>query len=117
VISIKECYVIGGTESLHNDKGNGVIGIWDIIVGAVNVYFSRDVNTARALNGCCIEAVVNFTLLGGHCTLATSKCKEANESERRHGTDFPDNRYNQHIELNVNCRHLNCLQIVIDLIF
>ena len=54
-------------------KGNGVIGLDDMVVGAVNAYFSGNVNTARALNGCCIEAVVNFTQLGGHHMLATGQ--------------------------------------------
>ena len=73
VISIEECCVVGGTENLCNDKGNGVIGLDDMVVGAVNAYFSGNVNTARALNGCCIEAVVNFTQLGGHHMLATGQ--------------------------------------------
>ena len=73
VISIEECCVVGGTENLCNDKGNGVIGLNDMVVGAVNAYFSGNVNTAKALNGCCIEAVVNFAQLGGHHTLATGQ--------------------------------------------
>lgn len=59
MISVKET-VIKRSASLCDDKSGGIIGKRNLVVLAVNLYFSRDIDTTRTLDRRSIEAVVNF---------------------------------------------------------
>ena len=69
------------------DKRDRVVGMGNVIDGAINANISRQGGAVRTLNGACIVGVPNAGVIGagGHDTLPIRKAEEAHESERGHG--------------------------------
>jgi hypothetical protein len=76
------CYVCASINECY-----GVVGMGNIIDGAVNANISRQGSAVHTLNGACVVGVPNMGVIGasGHDTLSIHKTEEAHESEGGHG--------------------------------
>ena len=66
------------------DERNCVVGMGNVVDGAINANISRQGGAVCTLNGACIVGMPNVGVIGtgGHDTLPICKAEEPHESER-----------------------------------
>ena len=69
------------------DECDCVVGMGNVVDGAINANVSRQGGVVRTLDGACIVGVPNAGVIGagGHDTLPIRKAEETHESHRGHG--------------------------------